>query len=271
MSKDISKKPKRQFWKKGAARVVKYLFVICLLTFVLATFLGLAVPLELLFNLLAGWLLFLLKNISSMKWNTEMALCGCGALALAVWGGHGLLVWVSNKRVWKWSWTLSFTTMMLMLFASSVAMTGVIHQVAWMSSEPLTKSNRRARIIHNTSNAKQVFYLLVDYDVENHQLPDSLDLLVKEGYTASSEILQFNPDQGRSIESWIYLGAGERLLDDTEKFNGARVLLISPSPNRDKWLVLRSDGAVKQYNASGLRKDYPDVLKRLPNLLSSGQ
>ena len=202
MSKNPAKKSIRQFWQKGVGRAVKYVFVACLLALVLAVITGISVPLEFVFQLLVGWFLFLMKNTSSIKLNGEMILCGCGALALAVWGGHRLLVWVRNGSVWKWSWTLSLTAMMLMLFVSSVAMTGVIHQVAWMSSEPLTESNIRAiaRRVQNTSNAKQVFYLLVEYDEEHKKLPDSLELLEKEGDTKGVEIFQFRPDHGRSIE-----------------------------------------------------------------------
>jgi hypothetical protein len=271
MSENTAKKSNRQFWQKGVGRAVKYVFVACLLALVLAVITGISVPLEFAFQLLVGWFLFLMQNTSSIKLNGEMILCGCGALVLAIWGGHRLLVWVRNGRVWKWSWTLSLTAMMLMLFVSSVAMTGVIHQTAWMSSEPLTENNRRGRLIHNTSNAKQLFMLFVEYDQDYNQLPESLGLLEKEGYTKDLELFQFRPNHGRSTEAWIYLGSGQRFDDDTEGVNPSRVLLISPSPIRDRWIILLSNGAVKQIRASGLRQKYPEVLRRLPNLLPSEQ
>ena len=267
MSKNPAKKSIRQFWQKGVGRAVKYVFVACLLALVLAVITGISVPLEFVFQLLVGWFLFLMKNTSSIKLNGEMILCGCGALALAVWGGHRLLVWVRNGRIWKWSWTLSFTAMMLMLFVSSVAMTGVIHQAAWMSSEPLTKSNRRARMVHNTSNAKQLFMVLVEYDQDYNKLPESLEMLENEQYITGLGNFKFRPDHGRSAEEWIYLGSGHRLVDDTEGVNPSSALLISPSPNRDRWIILLSNGAVKQVNARLLRKNHPEILRRLPNLL----
>jgi len=271
MSKNPVKKANRKFWQKGVGHAVKYVFVACLLAFVLAVITGISVPFEFAFQLLIGWSLFLVKNTSSITLNGEMILCGCGALALAIWGGHRLLVWVRNGRMWKWSWTLSLTAMMLMLFASSVAMTGVIHQAAWMSSEPLTKSNRRWQITHNTSNAKQVFMLLVEYEQDFNKLPDSLEELKTEGYTSEREILHCKPDHGQSAEEWIYLGADQRIFDDADELSVSRILLISPSPIRGKWIILRADGSVKQIREGGLRKNHPDVLKRLPNLLPSGQ
>jgi hypothetical protein len=271
MSKSVDKKSDRKFWQKGLGCAVKCVLVAGLLVLALAVITGISVPLEFAFQLLLGWFLFLMKNTSSIKLNGEMILCGCGALALAIWGGHRLLVWVRNGKVWKRSWTLSLTSLLLMLFVSSVAMTGVIHQVAWMSNEPLTKSNRRARLVQNTSNAKQVFMLLVEYDQDYDKLPESLEMLEKELKIEYLETFQFRPDHGRSTEAWIYLGAGQRLFDDADEQNTSRVLLISPSPNRDRWIILLSNGAVKQIRASGLRKKYPEVLRRVPNLLPSGQ
>ncbi len=206
----------------------------------------------------------------TLETNWEMTACGVGALLIAVFGLHRFLLWIRKDKPWKWKWTISVTTLVMMLFAASIAMTGIIHQLGWMVREPLTQSGNRTLLTHNTSNAKQLFLLLAEYDHEHGALPKNLEILVSEDYIEAGfiELLMFHPERGRTPEPWIYLGAGEVLYEEhAEEGANEYPLLISPQPIRGKWVVLRRDGAVKQLRSSGVRREYPWLLERLPNLV----
>lgn len=262
--------------KGSVARVLKWVLIAAVILFLFMVCVGFTVPLELAFQLLLGWWIFLSKNLASLDMNWEMTLCGLVALMVATWGSHRMLAWVRKGTGWKWSWTLSLTSLMLMLFASSVAMTGIIHQLAWMSKERLVQSNRH-RWVGNISNAKQMFLLLVEYEEQSGKLPESLNQLEEEGFISDLGLLQYQASYSKYTEPWIYLGVGRRILADAGDSDEVgdsdappvHVLLISPSPNDGRWVILLSNGAAKQVRTDGLRKKYPEVLKQLPNLVSS--
>ena len=96
---------------------------------------GASVFLEIPYQLIAGWVIFLIANVTALEMNWEMAACGLGALLIATYGLHRFFLWIRIGQPWKWSWTISLTTIMLMLFAASIAMTGIIHQLGWMVLE----------------------------------------------------------------------------------------------------------------------------------------
>jgi len=235
--------------------------------FVLAFVAGMVYQLELIYHLVIGWLFFVVSNVRNLETNLEMIACGIGALGMATYGLHCLLNWLRGERAWKWSWTLSITSLMLMLFAASISMTGMIHQLGWMMREPLTESSRRSSLVSNTSHAKQWFYLLIEYEGEFGDLPPNLEALLElEGIDEKMvRGLRFTPGRGKPSVPWLYLGAGKSILN--EEVGTSSGLLISPRPIRGKWIVLRTDGSVKQLTTEGLKDECPEVLVRLPRLL----
>ena len=228
---------------------------------------GATLWLDVLYRLACGWISFLLVNINSLTLNWEMLGCGIGALAFGTLGLHRLILWLRRGNPWKWAWTLSITALTLMLFAASIAMTGIIHQLGWMTREPLTQRNNRAHITLNISNAKQIFYLLIEYDDENGMMPQSLEEFKHKGYTGNLHTLQFHPEGGQPPEPWIFLGGGESLLfADEATQQGERIIMIAPMPIRDKWVVLQNDGSAKALLTENIRENHPYVLEKVPNL-----
>lgn len=216
-------------------------------------------------RLLTGWFFFIADNLTSLEVNREMAACGTGALVLATYGLHRSILWLRADKRWRWPWTISVTALMLSLFAASVAMTGIVHQLAWMAREPLTQSNKNYPITVNTNSAKQLFYLLVEYDGDDGGYPPSLDHLVAKGYVKAETMREFlfRPAHGGVREPWIYLGAGT----GTDGELDSLPLLVSPHPLRDRWIVLQRDGAVKQLPTEMFQEEYPGLLDRLPHLI----
>ncbi len=235
--------------------------------FVLAFVAGMVYQLELIYHLVMGWLFFVVSNVKNLETNLEMIACGVGALGMATYGLHYLLNWLRGERAWKWPWTLTITSLMLMLFAASISMTGMIHQLGWMMREPLTQSTRRTSLVSNTNYAKQFFYLLIEYDDEFGDLPPNLEALLElEG--VNEEVMKefrFSSGRGKPSEPWLYFGAGESILVNEPGTSSG--LLISPRPISGKWIMLRSNGSVKQLTTEELKNNCPEVLVRLPNLL----
>lgn len=255
--------------KKKSTQVsalVGCLVMMLVIFLVLPLLAGFTVLWEIPVRLLVGWVFFLSDNLSVLEVNWEMTACGTGALMLATFGLHRCMIWLRGSKPWKWRCTISVTAMMLALFAASVAMTGIIHQLAWMTREPLTQSNRRTRITENTNNLKQLFYLLVEYDADYGEYPPSLDHLVAKDYIKPEMMREFlfRPSRGKTPEPWIYLGAGTGTDMGAE---GEKIpLIVAPHAIRDRWVVLLRDGAVKQETTKTMKEKYPVLHEQLPYL-----
>src|SRR5436309_2896101 len=111
------------------------------------------------------------SNLVLWLWNGErssfsrLPLIRCGKpvsliyALLLIAGSHLFLRWLyremkgandaSNRDTWKWRWTLSGFSIVVLMFAAGIAVTGVAHQVTWMSrsGEPLyRKGSARYRL-----------------------------------------------------------------------------------------------------------------------------
>jgi len=230
---------------------------------------GSIVLFEVPYRLLVGWLHFLTNNLTAVEINWEMAACGLAALALATFGFHRGMIWIRNDKPWKWTWTLSLTALMLSLFAASVAMTGIIHQMAWMTREPLIQSSHRSIITQNVVSAKQIFLLMIEYDDDFGGYPASLQDLASEGYISAETMqqLMFQPGGRRAPEPWICLGDRVSITDENvEGDSNAMPVMISPQAYDGKWIVLNLDGSVQIFRFQQLKEKYPALVKKLPNM-----
>ena len=95
------------------------------------------------FLLAFGWLVYLVRVIPEVSVNSGAVLFA--ALTLLVFGvgaHHGLRwlyrAWGANAdedgRVWLPRWTVSFTALLVLLFAANIAVVGIVHQTAWIVS-----------------------------------------------------------------------------------------------------------------------------------------
>lgn len=245
----------------------------CAITFlflaaIVSVLIGTTIWLEVAYHVLAGWIQFLLENVGSLTFNWEMIACGIGALALGTYGLHCLCIWLRGKNPWKWQWTISISALTIVLFAASIAMTGIIHQLGWMTREPFISNSRRVHLTVNVSNAKQMFYLMVEYDEEYGALPESIYSLKKEGLIKNLYELQFYPENSKTPEPWIIVPDSKSLFSEEETSTSLpRIIMIAPQPIQRKWVALRSDGAVTLIIASQIRREHPYLLEKLPNLL----
>lgn len=130
-------------WGCGAAIAVFMLFL---------AFIGVAVPLEVLFHGGLGWLLFLRSVVPQVGVSWPGVATAVVALALFIAGFQRLATrWsVATRgadarpanRAWRWRWTLLATAAVVLSFVAGVALVGATHQAIWIatSAEPLTRN-----------------------------------------------------------------------------------------------------------------------------------
>ena len=138
----------------------------------------------------------------------------------------------------------------LILGYVSILLTLLVAALAAMATPVILKQQKIAQLTQSTSHAKQLFYLLIEYDQDCTKFPENLQQLEKEEYT--QQLSEFSPSRGGD---WIYFSG-----QSTSSPSG-NMLLASPSAIDDKRVVLRVDGSVKQM----LEADYQAALRAQQN------
>jgi hypothetical protein len=107
------------------------------------------------FTLAFGWVSYLGRVVPKLNPDPASVATAVACLLGVVFGGHAFLKWlyaatdprrepISEPRRWPWKWTLMLTGLVVLMFASGIAVTGMAHQTGWLlrSPEPLTKNSR---------------------------------------------------------------------------------------------------------------------------------
>ena len=220
---------------------------------------------------IAGWAFFIYQNITQLSFNWEMIACGVVALIMATYGFHRLVIWIRKEKLWQWRWSLSIVTLMLFLFAASIAMTGIIHQSAWLVKSPMLHNSRTAAYrTKSVAHLKQIYIGILMYEEENKKYPDSLEQIREVEPRMSNVLLYCQTEDG--WEPWIYLGN----LHNAAKKKGKTLnlpLAMSPvahpvrgsSSGDGKYVVLELD-KVLTVTKEQLRQKYPELETILPYL-----
>lgn len=100
---------------------------------------GLVFPFHALFLLAFGWIPFLVRTLPEITVRPLALVEVTATVGLLLWGGHRFGAWLcagSGRGAWTVRATIATLAGVVMMFAASVASAGVIHQVAWMMSDP---------------------------------------------------------------------------------------------------------------------------------------
>lgn len=189
------------------------------------TCLGLVFPLQFVLTMATGWLTFLYRVAPRMEVDAGAIVLGCSAFGLFVLGLHVLLRYLFssyNRRdvaslastqdnwglgpggpdesvsagpehqPWRWRWTISVASIVLLMFIAGIAFVGVTHQAIWLatSPEPIIASNWTIRYqMESGQQLKQLAVGVQSYEGASMTLPP--------GMTIDAE--------GRQLHSWMTL------------------------------------------------------------------
>jgi hypothetical protein len=234
----------------------RVLLWICLCLFLLALLGVLPIGLVLEFGVLVlvGWLEYLIQVLPRVRFNAEIALDAAIALALAVFGLHRILRWWTRKQrgesaMWRFSWTARITAMALLLFATSIAATGIAHQVGWLfRAETLVSDANRGILSRELSHAKQVAIgLRLFADDHDGKLPAELFELFPD-YLVEHQVF-FSASSNEPSEQFLYFP------DDRAPNFDETVIVASPRPaGSGKRAVARRDGSASVMKESDFQE-----------------
>ncbi len=164
---------------------------------------------EFLGTLSLGWASYLMRVVPRIRFNAEIAFGSLIALSLATFGLHRMMRWWRGARgtaeKWRAGWTLKITAMVLLLFATSIVATGIVHQVGWLfKAEHLVYNAGKGLLTDVLSNVKQVSLALRMY-ADDHEdvFPRTLDELFPK-YTTSRRIFFGTTERDEPPERTIY-------------------------------------------------------------------
>ena len=218
-------------WAGFELMVVVLLLVLVLAALQLATY-----PIEFLYHAFIGWVPYLAKVVPQITWNAEIAACSVGALALGTLGLQWLMPRLLLSCQWPWRWSFAWCGLLVLLFATSIAAIGVVHQVGWLFRAPqlidghfFGSASSRA----GTSGRHLLVFVQGYAGEHGGQLPEHYRLVI------GGELCFCRLEKDDAEEPWIYLGAGLRCTDDS-----SFPVIVSPRANRHgQRMLVRLDGS----------------------------
>jgi hypothetical protein len=151
---------------RTALKFVGATLAVIILLFTLAT--GLVIlPVQIGFHLVFGWIAFLKRTLPQVTLNLSAVALALICIVLIIWGTHWFCAWLyghiasrkvaSQRQAWSLRWTSGICIATLLLFSTSIAITGICHQVSWWirSKEPLYVPRSGFERVRNISDMKQ--------------------------------------------------------------------------------------------------------------------
>lgn len=223
-------------------RLVKWVVIVVLVLFLVLPLLGAVLLLEVPFHLLLGWAPYLAHVVPLTQLNVELLLCSLGALALGMVGLQYLMSRLCAPQRWPWRWTLAWCAMLVVMFSTSIAAVGIVHQTGWLFRLPVwIEWSGMGTQVKAMSNARQVMLAVRQYaGAHNGKFPNSCADMMPEIVT-DSRIFWVSVDKNMPLEPLVYAGAGLR---DTDYGNLPVVWTPRPGANGRR-VVARHDGSAE--------------------------
>jgi hypothetical protein len=207
MSEDPSTSKRRAGWVKWLMGLIS----LFLFSVILGFLTGSPVLFEFPFHLTLGWARHLIKAVPYLATQWQALLLPCLCTILAAWMFHRFLCWClkQNEVASKWSSlrSLSILSLVLLASAAAIAMSGITHQLAWLSSEPMTKNNRRVSQTVAVNHARQLLIALSYYEKQHGRYPDHFGQLDFEPDVLEM-LLWMEPADGKTEEPFVLLTPG---------------------------------------------------------------
>ncbi len=133
-------------------------------------------------HLLFGWVPYLFAVLPRVTFNPEIFMDFAVALLLGVALLHRLLVrWARRVEgvLWNFPATIKVAAAVLLLFATSIAATGIVHQLGWLArADTLTYDAAIGVLTRDQSTMKSTYAMLHLFEQETGHLPRDLISLV---------------------------------------------------------------------------------------------
>ena len=206
------------------------------------------VPLRLMF----GWAIHGFVMFPGFLAQWPKALLPLACLALALWLAHRFTRWWISARGtsvdWKSVHTVAVTALLLLGSAAAIAMSGIVHQVAWLGGQPWFEEGPGAmRKTIAISNAKQLILGLEDHVEAHGCYPGSLEQLEIEPLSLQ-KLMWVETGSHRMQEPFLLLRPGAAKAEV-----GAEPLIVSPVVDgKNGFVVGFADGHVKWFPAEQL-------------------
>jgi hypothetical protein len=159
--------------KRRGVQTLMILVVLLICLFMLWLLcMGATFQFEAIITLAFGWTKYLLRVIPQLNPNPWSVVSALACLICFTCGAHAFLRWLYrawgteeesgsiDKKSCNWPWkrTLQLVGLVVLMFVSGIAMTGMVHQTGWLirSPELLTTSRSGAHRIVSTNNLKQI-------------------------------------------------------------------------------------------------------------------
>lgn len=131
---------------KSALRKAFRVFCITLLILFLLSLFGplLGGPILVMFHLLFGWLFYLREVVPAVTVFWPSIITGILAFFFVLVGLHSAIKWYKKNKsdvapesgdAWKFRWSAAVALLVLIAFVAGMAMTGLIHQLYWLSRD----------------------------------------------------------------------------------------------------------------------------------------
>lgn len=198
--------------------------------------------LELPFHLAFGWLFYLIEVVPQTQFNVELLLCSLGALLLGTFGLQLLMSRLRASNRWPWRWTLAWCAMLVVMFSTSIAAVGIVHQTGWLFRLPgWIEMGGMGTQMKAVNNAKQVVLAARQYaSAHDGKFPEFCAEMMPEIVT-DSRIFWASVDRNMPVEPLVYAGAGLR---DTDY--GNLLVVWSPRPSANgRRVIARLDGSAE--------------------------
>jgi hypothetical protein len=102
--------------------------------------------LEVPYQLVVGWALYLQRVLPRVHPDAGSVVSGCACVAVVAFGSHLFLRWLAStaSRTWPLKRTLRLLLLLVMMFVVGLAFTGLVQQIGWLirTPEPLVKNTR---------------------------------------------------------------------------------------------------------------------------------
>ena len=168
------------------------------------------------------------------------------ATTIALWGAHRLILWWrlanENKTGWHFKHTALAGSLVLFGSAAAIALSGILHEAAWLPQGKVIQSNRRTTLTVAVSNARQLGLMLFEYETENGTYPSSLLDLEKLATDSVSlrRMMFVDLDTPGPPEPFVLLKGGV-----ATGIIPSGIVMIGPQmPENGDFVVLKADNSV---------------------------